>query len=143
MTSRVASSVGLCLVYDICSITVEAIEAKIKKYTRKWLGVPPGLSDVAKYCRKAKLKLSMKSILEKRNERLTGPGFVEPSISTDSQPTWIPFFAKETRVFPNILPQTESTLEATRLVIADESDCVALASAHTGGNSSHVQQYMF
>ncbi|GFN78420.1 reverse transcriptase [Plakobranchus ocellatus] len=35
------------LVYDICSSTVEAIEAKINKYTRKWLGVPPGLSDVA------------------------------------------------------------------------------------------------
>ncbi|GFO02696.1 reverse transcriptase [Plakobranchus ocellatus] len=29
------------LVYDICSSTVEAIEAKINKYTRKWLGVPP------------------------------------------------------------------------------------------------------
>ncbi|GFO21235.1 reverse transcriptase [Plakobranchus ocellatus] len=52
------------LVYDICSSTVEAIEAKIKKYTRKWLGVPPGFSDVAMYCRKAKLKLPMKSILE-------------------------------------------------------------------------------
>ncbi|GFO33355.1 reverse transcriptase [Plakobranchus ocellatus] len=34
------------LVYDICSSTVEAIEARINKYTRKWLGVPPGLSDV-------------------------------------------------------------------------------------------------
>ncbi|GFO17263.1 reverse transcriptase [Plakobranchus ocellatus] len=52
------------LVYDICSTTVEAIEAKINKCTRKWLGVPPGLSDVAMYCRKAKLKLPMKSILE-------------------------------------------------------------------------------
>ncbi|GFO24652.1 reverse transcriptase [Plakobranchus ocellatus] len=30
----------------------------------KWLGVPPGLSDVAIYYRKAKLKLPMKSILE-------------------------------------------------------------------------------
>ncbi|GFN90949.1 reverse transcriptase [Plakobranchus ocellatus] len=51
---------------DICSNTVEleAIEAKINKYTWKWLGVPPGLSDVAMYCRKAKLKLPMKSILE-------------------------------------------------------------------------------
>ncbi|GFN84733.1 reverse transcriptase [Plakobranchus ocellatus] len=53
------------LVYDICSITVEAIEAKTNKYTRKWLGIPTGLSDVAMYCRKAKLKLPMKSILEK------------------------------------------------------------------------------
>ncbi|GFR81669.1 reverse transcriptase [Elysia marginata] len=52
------------LVYDICCSTVESIEAKINKYTRIWLGVPPGLSDVAMYCRKAKLKLPMKSILE-------------------------------------------------------------------------------
>ncbi|GFO40860.1 reverse transcriptase [Plakobranchus ocellatus] len=52
------------LVYNICSTTVEVIEAKINKYTRKWLGVPPGLSDVAMYRRKAKLKLPMKSILE-------------------------------------------------------------------------------
>ncbi|GFS06016.1 reverse transcriptase [Elysia marginata] len=52
------------LVYDICCSTVESIEAKINKYTRKWLGVPLGLSDVAMYCRKAKLKLLMKSILE-------------------------------------------------------------------------------
>ncbi|GFO37666.1 reverse transcriptase [Plakobranchus ocellatus] len=52
------------LVYDICSSTAEAIEAKINKYTKKWLGVPPGLSDVAMYCRKAKLKLPMNSILE-------------------------------------------------------------------------------
>ncbi|GFO05173.1 reverse transcriptase [Plakobranchus ocellatus] len=36
---------------DICSSTVEAIEAKINKYTRM-------------FCRKAKLKLPMKSILE-------------------------------------------------------------------------------
>ncbi|GFO28737.1 polyprotein [Plakobranchus ocellatus] len=43
---------------------LEAIEAKVNKHTRKWLGVPPGLSDVALYCRKAKLKLPMKSTLE-------------------------------------------------------------------------------
>ncbi|KAK3789551.1 hypothetical protein RRG08_060324 [Elysia crispata] len=38
------------LVYEICSTTVEAIEAKINKFTRRWLGVPPGLTDVAMYC---------------------------------------------------------------------------------------------
>ncbi|GFO40444.1 reverse transcriptase [Plakobranchus ocellatus] len=54
----------LLSVNEICSTTSEAIEAKINIYTRKWLGVPPGLSDVAMYCRKAKLKLPMKSILE-------------------------------------------------------------------------------
>ena len=52
------------LVYEICSTTVEAIEAKINKFTRRWLVVPPGLTDVAMYCRKAKLRLPLKSILE-------------------------------------------------------------------------------
>ncbi|KAK3756390.1 hypothetical protein RRG08_038879 [Elysia crispata] len=54
------------LVYEICSTTVEAIEleAKINKFTRRWLGVPPGLTDVEMYCCKAKLRLSLKSILE-------------------------------------------------------------------------------
>ena len=40
------------------------METKINKYTRKWLGLPPGLSDVAMYCRQAKLKLPLKSIME-------------------------------------------------------------------------------
>ena len=52
------------LVYEICSTTVEAIEAKINNFTRRWLGVPPGLTDVAMYCRKVKLRLPLKSILE-------------------------------------------------------------------------------
>ena len=37
---------------------------EINKYTRKWLGLPPGLSDAAMYCRQAKLKLLLKSITE-------------------------------------------------------------------------------
>ena len=52
------------LIYDICTSTVEAMEAKMNKYTRKWLGVPPGLTDVAFYCRQAMLKLPLKSIVE-------------------------------------------------------------------------------
>ncbi|KAK3756978.1 hypothetical protein RRG08_041331 [Elysia crispata] len=52
------------LVYDICSTTIKAIEAQIKKFTRRWLGVPPSLIDVAIYCRKTKLRLSLKPILE-------------------------------------------------------------------------------
>ena len=40
------------------------MEAKINKYTRKWLGLPSVLSDVALYCRQAKLKLPLKSIVE-------------------------------------------------------------------------------
>ena len=43
---------------------VEKMEAKINKYSRKWLRLPPSLSDVAMYCRKAKLKLPLKSIME-------------------------------------------------------------------------------
>ncbi|GFO32057.1 reverse transcriptase [Plakobranchus ocellatus] len=68
LTSESLLAINKCVdskpLYDICYSTVGAIEAKINKYTRKWLGVPPGLSDVAMYCRKAKLKLPMKSILE-------------------------------------------------------------------------------
>ena len=52
------------LVYDICISTVEKIESKINKFTRRWLGVPPGLTDVALYCRQAKLKLPLKSVTE-------------------------------------------------------------------------------
>ncbi|GFO12335.1 reverse transcriptase [Plakobranchus ocellatus] len=68
------------IVYDICSSTVEAIEAKINKYTRKWQGVPPGLSDVVMYSRKAKLKLPMKSILEEyKCGKVTLPTMLEES----------------------------------------------------------------
>ena len=52
------------MVYEIATSTVEAMEAKINRFTRKWLGVPPGLSDVALYCRQAKLRLPLKSIVE-------------------------------------------------------------------------------
>lgn len=52
------------LIYEVSSSTVETIEGKINKFTRKWLGVPPGLSDVALYCANAKLKLPFKSVLE-------------------------------------------------------------------------------
>ena len=53
------------LMYEIMTSTVESMEAKINKYTRKCLSLPPGLSDVALYCRLAKLKLPFKSIVEK------------------------------------------------------------------------------
>ncbi|KAK3785053.1 hypothetical protein RRG08_038005 [Elysia crispata] len=52
------------LVYKIFSTTVEATEAKINKFTRRWLGVSPDLTEVAMYCRKPKLRLPLKSILE-------------------------------------------------------------------------------
>ena len=57
------------LVYEIVTSTVESLEAKINKYTRKWLGLPLGSSDVALYCREAKLKLSFKSIVEEFKSR--------------------------------------------------------------------------
>ena len=43
---------------------MEAMEAKINKFTRKWLRVPHCLTDIVLYCRQAKLKLPLKSILE-------------------------------------------------------------------------------
>ena len=43
------------------------MEAKIDKYTPKWLGLPPGLSDVALNCRQA--KLTFKSIVEEFKSR--------------------------------------------------------------------------
>ncbi|KAK3799430.1 hypothetical protein RRG08_009973 [Elysia crispata] len=49
---------------EICSTTVEAVEIKINKFTRRWLGLPPGVTGVAMYCCKAKLRLPLKSILE-------------------------------------------------------------------------------
>ena len=47
------------LIYKICSTTVEALEN-----TRRWLQVPPGLTDMTMYCRKAKLKPPLKSVVE-------------------------------------------------------------------------------
>ena len=33
-------------------------------FTRRWLGLPPGLTVEAMFCRKVKLRLPLKSILE-------------------------------------------------------------------------------
>ena len=52
------------LVYEISTSAVEKMEAKMNKYTRKCLGLPPGFSNVAMYCRQSKLKLPLKSIME-------------------------------------------------------------------------------
>ena len=45
------------------------MEAKINKYTQKWLGLPPGLSHVILDCRQAKLKLPFKSNMEEFKSR--------------------------------------------------------------------------
>ena len=54
----------LLLVYKITSSTVESMKVKMNEYTQKWLGLPADMSDVALYCRQAKLKLQFKSIVE-------------------------------------------------------------------------------
>ncbi|GFS01182.1 reverse transcriptase [Elysia marginata] len=65
MLARLDTLIAWCRVkFKPKKSRIESIEAIINKYTRKWLGVPPGLSDVAMYCRKAKLKLPMKSNLD-------------------------------------------------------------------------------
>ena len=54
------------LVYEICStIQHRPSKAKINNFTRRWIGTPlVGLTDVAMYCCKAKLRPPLKSILE-------------------------------------------------------------------------------
>ena len=52
------------LIYEISTTAVEAMDAKINKFTRKWLGVPPCLTNVAPYCRQARLRLPLKSLIE-------------------------------------------------------------------------------
>lgn len=52
------------LIYDIPVSTVERMEAKINKFTRKWLGVPPSLTSVALYGKNTKLRLPFKSLVE-------------------------------------------------------------------------------
>jgi len=50
--------------YEIGVYTVERIEKMINRFTRKWLGLPPGLTTVALYSRSSKLKLPLKSVTE-------------------------------------------------------------------------------
>ena len=50
--------------YEIGLPTVEAMERCINRLTRKWLGLPPGLSSVALCNRSAKLKMPFRSVAE-------------------------------------------------------------------------------
>lgn len=52
------------LIYDVSNSMVEATEKKIRTAIRKWLGVPPCLSDVALYCKKAKIIFPFMSVTE-------------------------------------------------------------------------------
>lgn len=51
----IAGLIWLLLIYDISMCTMEVLERKIDTALRKWLGVPQSLSNVALYCKKAKL----------------------------------------------------------------------------------------
>src|SRR5215813_4336378 len=51
-------------VYEIGLAAVVAIEKKIGKCTRKWLGLPPGLASIALYSRSTKLRLPLKALTE-------------------------------------------------------------------------------
>ena len=50
--------------YEIGLPSVEAMERCINRLTRKWLGLPPGLSSVALYSRSEKLKMPFRSVAE-------------------------------------------------------------------------------
>ncbi|GFO15784.1 reverse transcriptase [Plakobranchus ocellatus] len=72
------ASVGLLAIDDIRDqrfncYNISISQAKINRFTRKPLGVPPGLTDVAVYCRTAKLRvrLSLKSIVQEYKCRKT------------------------------------------------------------------------
>ena len=51
-------------IYEIGMSAVEQVEKKISYYTRKWLGLPPGLTTLALYSRQAKLRLPLRSVME-------------------------------------------------------------------------------
>lgn len=52
------------LMHEILMSTVEVMETRINKVNWKWIDVSPGLTVAALYCRQAKLKWSLKSIVE-------------------------------------------------------------------------------
>ena len=54
----------LLLIYDICTSTVEGLESLSSKFLRRWLGVPPGFSNVGLYGKANKLALPLRSITE-------------------------------------------------------------------------------
>ena len=54
-------------VYEVAMSHVEAMERKINKHVKKWLGVPNSLSNVAIHSNKAKLTLPVQSLVEEVN----------------------------------------------------------------------------
>ncbi|XP_033747101.1 uncharacterized protein LOC117332324 [Pecten maximus] len=50
--------------YEVTTTTVEALERKINKYLRRWLGVPPSFTSVGLYSTTAKLQLPISSLVE-------------------------------------------------------------------------------
>ena len=74
-------------IYEIGLSTVEAIERMINRYTRKWMGLPPGLTSLALYSRSTKLRLPLKAITEeykaaKVRLQMTLQNSADPAISS-------------------------------------------------------------
>ena len=57
----------LCL-YDFPMTRVEVISRMVSKFLRRWLNVPPSLSDIALYGKCTKLKLPFSSVVERFKE---------------------------------------------------------------------------
>lgn len=79
------------LLYDINTSVVEALVRKINVAMRKWLGVPPGMFNVALYCKKAKLVVPLKFVTNEFKIRITRLGMMlwgsaNPNVG-GSQPT--------------------------------------------------------
>ena len=67
---------------------VDAMERCIDRFTRKWLGLPPGLSSVALYSRSSKLKMPFRSVAEEfRISKIKTQLMINNS--TDSTIVWI------------------------------------------------------
>ena len=52
------------MVYEIVQSAVETFERKINRFSRRWFGLPQGLTSVALYSRNSKLRLPFRSTVE-------------------------------------------------------------------------------
>ena len=53
----------LLLIYEIATITVEAMERKVSGYLRRWLGVPPSFTSIGLYSNSIELSLPVSSVV--------------------------------------------------------------------------------
>ena len=119
------------LVYEICSTTVDPIEAKIRRFTRRFQGVPPGLTGVATYCRKTKLKLTLKSILE---EYKFGKDRLLPMLEDPEDP-FVKTLHHTTGIgkLSKLLTKPNSALKLTKSDWATQTDRKGLGSPRQSG----------